>query len=164
MQLPVYFILPYPPSDNEKYACRTNKAPSAIYKHYVEVEVRNVVLECGSRMETITEPVRATVWLYPKHHRRDATNCLKVLFDALEKNGIIKNDSLIKDTEVISCDTEASDVVIVEFAPRKMAMIESMSKKIKYLLKHYREQSFFASHAARAINEGKEIMNRKRVQ
>jgi len=159
--LPVYYILPYPPSDNAKYAARTSKVPSRMYKRYVD-EVAALCLTCGvggiACGEIIKEPVRATVWLYPANTRRDSANCLKILFDALEKNGIIENDRLIKDVEILSCETQPADIVIVEFSPRNMTLVESMPKKIKYLLKHYRHQLFFAPHVANAINEDRKAM------
>ena len=159
--LPVYYILPYPPSDNAKYAARTSKVPSRMYKRYVD-EVAALCLTCGvggiACGEIIKEPVRATVWLYPANTRRDAANCLKILFDALEKNGVIENDKLIKQVEVVTCDVETSDIVIVCFEPVKKGLIEPMPKKIKYLLKHYKHRTFYAAHVAKAIDEGGKAM------
>ena len=156
MIFPVYYILPYPPSDNRRFIGH-GKVLSKSCKNFIDA-VTELYWENCNRIETIKEPVRATILLYPANHRRDAANCLKVLFDALEKNKIIENDMLIKDVEVLTCETDPSDIVIVGFEPRNKTLIDTMPKRIKSLLKHYREQMFYSSSTAKAIDAGRKAM------
>jgi len=82
----------------------------------------------------------------------------KAIEALLEKNKIIENDMLIKDVEVLTCETDPSDIVIVGFEPRNKTLIDTMPKRIKYLIKHYREKMFYSSSTAKAIDAGRKAM------
>ena len=104
-------VLPYPPSDNERYIGRTKKL-SPVVEAYRRT-VQSVVLE--KRVPKITCDVTASVLLFPANERRDSSNCLKVLWDTLESVGVLKNDRQVKSPLVYRGEPHPSDMVCVRF-------------------------------------------------
>ena len=97
MNLPIALILPYPPSDNERYVYYGNVPKlSDKVKYYREYQKLGLFYLWQHRFEKICENVRAIVYQYPPHDQRDPSNCFKELWDSLQVAGILKNDKLVQ--------------------------------------------------------------------
>lgn len=105
-------ILPYPPSDNERYIGRT-KSLSPKVRAYRRA-VQSVVIERS--LQGIACDLEARLLLFPKNERRDTCNCFKVLWDTLEHVGVLKNDRQIKEVHVFRGVTHSSDVVCLRLS------------------------------------------------
>ena len=117
MNLPIALILPYPPSDNKRYYVLSKRLTEET-RNYRNVDAFALWME--GRMvglETITERVRPVVYPYPCNRRRDATNCLKELWDSLQAVKVLKNDHLIDGPIMGIRVVHPSDAVFVEFWP-----------------------------------------------
>jgi len=119
MNLPIALILPYPPSDNERYVYY-GKVPklSEKVKRYREEQCYGLYSLWVQGLKTITEPVQAVVYPYPPpKSTRDLTNCLKELWDSLQAAKILKNDNLVVGLRMGKRKFHVSDAVFVEFWP-----------------------------------------------
>ncbi|TVQ34033.1 MAG: RusA family crossover junction endodeoxyribonuclease [Phycisphaeraceae bacterium] len=108
--------LPYPPSVNNMYR-RTHWGGTALtdraqrYKHSAAVIV---MAEWGSR-RTITGPVRVVITLHPPdRRRRDVDNTSKMICDALERGGVVANDSQIAPLVIDRGEPCKDGMVVVE--------------------------------------------------
>ena len=110
----ITIILPYPPSDNEKYVGRTTKTLSPVVRAYRRA-VETVVIE--KKVPRITCNVEARLLLFPANERRDSSNCLKVLWDTLEHVGVLKNDRQVKEVHVFRGVPHPSDVICLRLLP-----------------------------------------------
>ena len=70
--------------------------PSPAYKRFVEQVRYEVMVHHKQWKYPIKCPCRMMLWAYPKDRRiRDLDNIQKTVSDALQKAGVIANDSLI---------------------------------------------------------------------
>ena len=105
----VQFDLPWPPSINKMYvnakeACKTNKRG-----RYLTSEARNYKTIAMYTIFSFTRgfkfgnvPVSVKIVQHnPDSRQRDRDNGLKIVFDCIEKSGLINNDNQIKNFEII---------------------------------------------------------------
>ena len=164
MNLPIALILPYPPSDNKRYYILSKRLTEET-RHYRNAEVRLLWLTCRCYgLETITEEVRAFVYLYPCNRRRDTTNCLKELWDSLQANHILENDRLVKSVQVEVCGVHKSDAAVVEFWPLDSEPVTNSKVKLDGRFSEYfydpnfQGRLFYANHVPGAIRYGQKIV------
>lgn len=116
MKAPAAFLLPYPPSDNERYLPKTFRL-SKQARHFRNEEVGRLIADCRDHIGEVAEKVQAVIYLYPANNRRDPANCQKILFDSLQALGILRNDSLIASPMLIPSGKHPSDVIFMELWP-----------------------------------------------
>lgn len=96
----IELTLPFPPSVNHYWRRTERRGRSALtdaaVKFHKNAETE-IFVQRVRPSETISGPVLVEMWLYPPDRRvRDIDNHKKGVYDALEKNGIILSDSLIR--------------------------------------------------------------------
>ena len=87
----IHYVLPFPPTDNHYYTVdRGRKVLSARGRSYRKT-VWALLREQGER--TLMGAVEMTVWLtMPDKRRRDLSNVMKALGDALQYGGAYRDD------------------------------------------------------------------------
>lgn len=101
------FTLPYPPSLNTYYRMYKGKMLiSEKGRGYIRLIGDTLMLPTCSGEKWTREPlignlsVRILVY-FPDKRKRDLDNLLKALLDALQKNGLYKDDSQITELEIV---------------------------------------------------------------
>lgn len=89
---PVTVSLPYPPSANRLWrAFRGRNIKSAEYRTWLSAVAADLATQPRERIDG---PYRATVIVNrPDNRRRDLSNTLKPIEDALQANGLIRDDA-----------------------------------------------------------------------
>lgn len=95
--LPLELTLPWPPSVNTYWRHANGKVLlSKAGRTYQSNAMAAIYDACNGRVETIeTEPLAVVIELYNPCgvHAWDVDNRVKPVLDALEKSGVVKNDS-----------------------------------------------------------------------
>lgn len=124
-----YFILPYPPTLNTYYRMYNGKMLiSAKGRAYRKEVGKTLMLPSGSGLKWDGKPLIGDLevslfFILPDRRKRDLDNLLKAVFDALQYNGLYKDDSKI--TKIVA------EKVYPDYGVKGVGYLGFSIKKIK---------------------------------
>jgi crossover junction endodeoxyribonuclease RusA len=117
--LPLRFQVPWPPSANNLYPTSRSghRFPSKRLKEYHAAVMAELVRLRVPR-ERITERIALTLLLQPPDlRRRDISNTVKAIEDALTQSGVWADDCQVDELHVHRCMKYPGGIVTVEIKP-----------------------------------------------
>jgi len=94
----VKFWLPLPPSENRRLFPRNGRliltSEARQYLNSAPIAIKSELKKCAWRTVEKDLPVKFHFY-FPDNRRRDTTNYLKILCDALELGGLVSDDKFI---------------------------------------------------------------------
>jgi Holliday junction resolvase RusA-like endonuclease len=123
----VEICIPYPPSVNKIYYNRLTPRPqergrgltmeAKNYKNYVA----DLIYYSFPKVKFGKQEVKVSILSSPPNRRGDNHNGLKIVFDAIEKSGLIDNDKQIVALEIIPCDIKSPPTWNLKIEPYTVA-------------------------------------------
>ncbi len=108
----VALVLPWPPSGNHAWRSGTDPRTgrrrwykSAAYKKFI-AEVQGIVLMNRANAMMVGRLRMSILWIPPDRRKRDLSNVVKTLEDALTKSGVWVDDSQVRERTERSLDPQ----------------------------------------------------------
>lgn len=115
--------IPYPPSVNRTYYNRTHLGDNlrgrgltkeaSVYKN----TVADLIHYSFPFVNFGKQEIKVTILDYPPNRRGDNHNCIKIVFDAIERSGLIDNDKQIVSHEIIPAEIKNPAEWILKIEP-----------------------------------------------